>query len=455
MRIIIVGAGEVGFQIALRLSFEHKEVVVIDKNPEALRRVSEHCDAQIIVGSGCSPAILKDAGIEYSDILLAVTNSDESNLLACSFTNALNPQITKLVRVRSKEFTSYSKNILEELTVFGINKVINPDEEIIESITRILESPGALSIKEFVDGKMSVVGLHLPENSPINGLSIAELREKIGISFIMAAIIRNHKRIIPKGTDFIQSKDTVYFACEKKNIKNILNFFGVAEPPAQNILIVGGGAIGSKLAEKLEKKNYHVRLLEQSKTRCLELADTLNKTIVLHGDGRDQDLLREENIAGIDMIISVTGDDETNILSCLLGKNLGAKMTITRINNFGYMPIIHSIGIDHLVSPRLSAINSLLQYVRRGKVVASTTLGTEDVEVLEAIAQEKSSITGRLIKDIHFPSDILILCFKRGKEIIIPTGATRIEANDHLLILCTKSTINDVESALDVKMEFF
>ncbi len=220
-------------------------------------------------------------------------------------------------------------------------------------------------------------------------------------------------------------------------------------------MIVGGGNVGSLLARALDNKKYHTRLLDHDAERCDFLSEKLDRVIVLHGDGTDQDLLKEENVGDLDMVISVTGDEEMNILSCLLAKNLGARKTITRINNFAYIPLIQPIGIDHLVCPRLSAINSILHFVRQGKVISAVSIKGEEAEALEAIAQEKSGIVGKPIMDLNLPKGTLILCFQRGDEVIIPTGLTVIEPNDRLLIISTHKNIPKIEKALTTKLELY
>lgn len=453
LRIIIIGAGEVGFQAAARLAVENKEVVVIDRNPEALKRVSEHLDVQTMLGSGSSPQLLEQAGVSSADILLAVTDSDEINLVACFFATSLAPKITKLARIRSSDYTRYDKLLGGES--LGIDKIINPDTEVVNTILRLLSVPGAVEINEFADGKIQLVGIQLPENSPLSGVKLMQLPEHIGdVQMVVAALVRENELIIPMGGDRIKPGDTVYLAFAKADQQRVLDLFGVQSQPIHRVLIVGGGNIGRNLAHALDNKNYHTRLIDTCQTTCEDLSGELDRVIVLHGDGTDQELLQEENVGEMDLVVAVTGDEEMNILSCLLAKRMGARKTITRINNFAYMPLIQPIGIDHLVSPRLSAINTLLHHVRRGKVISTASIKGEEAEALEAIAQERSDVTGKAVKDIKFPKGALILCFQRGEEVIIPRGDTVIQPQDRLIILSTRKNIPKVEAALDVKVEF-
>ena len=455
MRIIIIGAGEVGFHIAQRLAVENKEVVVVDKSAEALRKIAETSDVQTVQGSGSSPEVLEDAGIAEADILLAVTDSDEINLIACFFANMLSPNVTKLARIRAGIYTNYGHLLTGEEV--GITKIINPDEEVVNSILRLMSVPGAVEINEFAGGKIRLIGINLPDESPVVGTKLLDLRAKIGddLGIVIAALVRDDKLIIPGGLDVIRKGDVVYFVCDIREQEDILERLGVSTEPVREVLIVGGGNIGYKLAKALDNKYYHTRILENRQKRCEFLSERLDRPIVLMGDSTDQDILREENIQDMDMVMAVTGDEETNILTCLLAKSLGAKSTVTRVNNFGYMPLIEPIGIDYLVCPRLSAINSLLHYIRRGRVISSVSIKGEEAEALEAIAHEDSPIVGKAIKDLGFPRGCLVLCFQRGDEVVIPRGDTVIRPKDQLIIISTRQNIPKVEKVLTTKVEFF
>ncbi len=455
MRIIIIGAGEVGFHIAQRLAVENKEVVIIDKSAEALRKIAESSDVQTIRGSGSSPEVLEEAGIMDADIFLAVTDSDEINLIACFFANMLNEKVTKLARIRSGMYTNYKHLLTGEGA--GITKIINPDEEVVNSVLRLMSVPGAVEINEFANGKIRLIGINLPEDSPVVGVKLMELRQKIGdeLGIVIAALVRDGELIIPSGLNTIQKDDVVYFVCDIREQEEILERLGVPSKPVREVMIIGGGNIGYKLAKALDNKYYHTRLLENRQKRCEFLSERLDRPIVLMGDSTDQDILREENIHDMDMVIAVTGDEETNILTCLLAKSLGAKSTVTRVNNFGYMPLIEPIGIDYVVCPRQSAINSLLHFIRRGKIISTVSIKGEAAEALEVIAHEDSPIIGKKVMDLAFPKGCLVLCFQRGDEVVIPRGDTIIEQQDRLIIISARNNIPKLEKALTTKVEFF
>ena len=455
MRVIIVGAGKVGFHIARRLAVESKEVVVIDRSAEALRLVAEASDVQTILGSGSSPEILMQAGIEEASILLAVTDSDEVNLIACFFANMLKPELTKLARVRSADYTNFQHLLTGDHA--QITKIINPDEEVVNAILRLMSVPGAVEINEFAGGKIRLIGVNLPDSSPMIGVKLSNLRAKFGdnLRVVIAALVRRGELIIPSGSDKVQQGDVVYFACDITDQDMILSHFGIAAKPLREILIVGGGNIGYKLAKSLDNKHYHTRILEADHERAEYLSENLDRPIVLVGDGTDQDILREENVQDMDMVIAVTGGEETNILTCLLAKNLGAKSTVTRVNNFGYIPLIQPIGIDYMVCPRLSAINSILHYIRHGQIISTASIKSDEAEALEAIVEENSSIAGKAVRELSFPKGCLVLCFQRGEEVIIPRGDTVIMPQDRLIIISTRPNIPRVEKALATKVAFF
>jgi trk system potassium uptake protein TrkA len=455
VRIIIIGAGEVGYHIAQRLAVENKEVLVIDRSADALRKLAESSDVQTIQGSGSSPEVLEQAGIADADILLAVTDSDEINLICCFFANMLSRKVTKLARIRSSMYTNYKHLLTGEGA--GITKIINPDEEVVNSVLRLMSVPGAVEINEFANGKIRLIGINLPDDSPVVGMRLMQLREVMGddLRVVIASLVRNGELIIPRGLDRIKQGDVVYFACDILDQDEVLERLGVASDPVREVMIMGGGNIGYKLAKALDNKFFHTRVLENRQKRCEFLSERLDRPIVLMGDSTDQEILREENIQDMDMVIAVTGDEETNILSCLLAKSLGAKRTVTRVNNFGYMPLIEPIGIDYVVCPRLAAINSLLHYIRRGKVISTVSIKGEQAEVLEAIAQKDSPIVGKAIMDLDLPRGCLVLCFQRGDAVVIPRGDTVIEPQDRLLIISTRLNIPKVEKALTTKLEFF
>lgn len=454
MRIIIVGAGEVGFHIAQRLALEHKEVVVIDKRQEALKRFIDLLDVKTIHGSGSNPRILEDSGLKGAETFLAVTDSDEINLVACLFANAISPGILKLARIRDVDYSRHWSDLVQQH--LAIHTIINPEIEVVKTISKSLELPGVEHVSDFAEGRIKLIGLHISGTSPVIGVRLQDLRTKTAnLRFILAAIFRGDRLIVPAGRDRIQKGDFVYFVCGVHDLQNVLDVFGRRKEPIRNVLIVGGGNIGFRLAESLEHRNYHVRMIEIDRMRCEFLAEHLRRTIVLHGDGTDQNLLQEENIQEMDVAISLMGNEESNVLASLLAKSLGTKRTITRINKFHYIPILDTIGLDQIVSPRLSAINSILLHVRKGKVLSTVSLKGDQAEVLEAVALETSGIVDKPLKDMHFPKDAILLAILREDEYIIPNGDTVVRSGDRVIILSTRQNIPRIEKELMVTFEYF
>ena len=454
MRIVIVGAGEVGYHIASRLALEKKDVVVVDNDPEALHRVFDNLDVQAVQGCGSSPVVLEEAGISEADILLAVTDSDETNLVAAFFANILSPATTKLARIRSEEYLLYQDVLKQD--PYRIDVIINPEAEAVKTLERLLRVPGAVDVGEFAEGRVKVIGVRLDSNCPITGTKLVDFRKKTGKKKILVvAIIRNESFIIPSGEDQLQEGDTIYFVSEEKELKTALEIFGKRSEPFNRVLLVGGGNLGVKLAKSLERHSIHTKLVEKDSDRCRELAEHLDKVVVLHGDGSDQALLQEENVQNMDVVATLTGDDETNVLTSLLAKRMGAHKTVTRISRFSYFPLVSAIGLDHIVSSRLAAINTILQHVRRGKVLSAMALKWEEAELLEAIAMETSDIVGKPLRQISFPKGALVVAIMREDEVIIPTGNSVILPEDRIIILSTRQGIPRVEEALMVKLEYF
>lgn len=451
LKIIIVGCGEVGFHIAERLAQEHKQVVIIDRNADSLKRLAEYSDVQTIHGSGSSPQVLDQAGAADAQIVLAVTDSDETNIIACFFANVLAPEALKLARIRNTEYTLYVDALSSGSMNIGM--VINPEVEVIKRIDRLVTVPGASEYIEFADGRVVMVGIRI-EHGPLVGAPLTELRPRMGdIRVIAGAIVRQERLIIPTGQDSIELDDLVYFVSEKKNLEKIRAACACQHNSIRDVLIIGGGNIGLRVAGLFERRGYHTKLVDSDEERCRFLAEKLDKTIVLHGDGTDQDFLKEENVDGMDVVVSVTGDEETNILTSLLAKNSGAKRTITRINKTAYLPLVRAIGIEHSVSPRLSAVDSILHFVRRGKVLSSTAIKGDEAEALEAIAQEHSDIVGKPLRSVKFPKGALLLCIIRGDEVIVPHGNSEVQPQDRIIILSTRKMVSRVEQTLMVKLE--
>ncbi|MFO7990364.1 MAG: Trk system potassium transporter TrkA [Thermodesulfobacteriota bacterium] len=454
MKIIIVGAGEVGYNIASRMASENKQVVVIEKDPDLARVLFEDLDVQVIEGSGSSPTTLTRAGIQDTDILLAVTDSDEINLTACLVTNLLSGSTKKLARIRNTDFDTFHEIFKTQIPY--IDTIINPEIEVVKTIRRLVDIPQALDTGDFADGKVRYTGIRIDAASTMAGMCLKDFQERFGDTRpLIAAIVRKDEVIVPRGNDFIFPGDLVYFVSHADQLKETLKIFGIQMKPIRSALIVGGGRVGARLAAQMENEGIKCRLIEADKKRCLELAEQMDKTVILHGDGSDQKLFLEENLNQIDAVISVTDDDETNVLVSLLAKNLGVKNTVTRIGKSSYYPFLTTIGIEKVVSPRLSAVSSILQNVRQGKVLSDISIFGERGEFIQAVALETSDITNRPLKDIAVPKGALLVCIIRNGDIIIPAGDSVITPGDQIIVFAVKQAVKKMERLLTVKLEFF
>ncbi len=454
MKVIIVGAGEVGFHIASHLALENKDVVVIDNKPDAIRRISEHIDVQTITGNGSNPVLLEEAGIKEAEILLAVTDSDEANLAACLCTEIISASTRKLARIRGRGFDKYHEKLQEHSP--HIDTLINPEIEVVKTIQQFMNVPGAVDIGEFADGRVKFVGVNLDKGTRLHNLRLSELSKKIGGPVpLIAAIIRDEKLIIPGGKDRLRQGDLIYFISEEEKLLDALFVFDKHAEPIRRVLITGGGWVGFRFASLLEKESISVKIIEKDPARCAVLAEKLNKTAVFHGDCSDQALLAEENIQDMDLVVTLTNDEKTNILTSLLAARMGARKTITRINQFSYLPLMSAIGLQQVVSPRLSAINTILQHIRRGKVISAISIKGELAEVMEAEAMETSDIVGKPLMEISLPKGSLIISIIHGTDVVIPSGESIIQPGDRIIIFARKQAIPQIEKILAVKLEFF
>lgn len=454
MRIIVIGAGVVGYTIAERLSSEGQDVVVIERDERRVKEVKETLDVKAIEGNGSSPRVLKEAGIEQADMVIAVTDSDEVNMIACLIANSQSRIPKKIIRVRNPEYLSYEKLFIGG--PLGIDFNINPGLVAAERILKIIHVPGATDVVDFSAGTVKLIGIRLDNDSEVIGKRLRDLKELHPHNRVLVATIyRGRETIIPDGSEVLERGDHLFIVTVPEEIPKVLQLFGKKESAGRKVMIVGGGYIGSYIARRLEEEDFLVKIIERDEKRCNYLAEMLEKSLVLHGDGTDQELLKEEGIGDINTFVSVTNDEEDNILISLLAKNLGAERVIALVDKPEYLSLISTIGVDVVVSPRLASVSSILQFIRRGKILSVTTLVEERVEAIETLAMETSDIVGRPIKDIKFPEGALIGAVCKGDQALIPDGETVIDPGDKVVIFALRKAIPKVEKALMVKLEFF
>jgi len=455
MKVIIVGAGVVGYTIAKRLSSEEQDVVLIEKNEKRIKEIEGSLDVKITHGSGSSPKVLMEAGIEHSDMIIAVTDSDEVNMIACLVAGSQSRVPKKIARIREPDYLEYTQIFEKDYLDLDFN--INPEKAAAERILRIIEIPGAVDVAEFADGKVKLVGMKLTNTCSVVGQKLKDLKElHPDHQVIIVAIYRGSETIIPKGSTVLEAEDLVFCVTVPAEIPHLTKILGRKERGGSKVMLVGGGDIGFYLAQWLEEKGFYVKVIERNENRASFIADKLEKTIVIKGDGTDQNLLTEENVQDIDTFISVTNDEEANILSALLGKRIGAGRCIALIDKPEYLSMLSTIGIDVGVSPRLASVSGILQFVRRGKILAVTQLMEERVEAIETIALETADIVGQPLKELKFPQGAIIgAIVTENGEVVIPEGKTLIHVGDKLIIFALPKAVSKIEKMLMVKPEYF
>ncbi|MFH1060893.1 MAG: Trk system potassium transporter TrkA [Pseudomonadota bacterium] len=453
MQVLIIGAGEVGFHTALRLSREGHRVVVLDNDPEQLRKVNERMDVNTLLGPGSSPSMLREAGIHDADMVVAVTDSDEVNLQACRFAKLLSRSATRVARIRSADYLDFCEE--HGSKALDIDTVINPEREVARQILQFISVPAASSVADFAEGRVKLLGLKVPATSPMVGRKLMDLRTPGGPDFLVAAIERSGHVVIPRGPDAIHYDDLAYVVVRKEQIDAVVRGFGLAADPVRNLVVVGGGAIGRLVAEDAIARGVKVRIIEREEERCQRLVDSLEGVLVLHGDGTDLSLLEEENVGGADVFCAVTDDEEDNVLIALLGKKMGAKRTISRVAHLGYVPLVSTLGLDLVVSPRFAAVGAILRYLRRGKVLNVAALRDEGAEVIEVEAQATSGVVGRPLAQVKLPAGALVAALDRGGVVDIPSGSTVVQPGDRLVIFLLRSVLAKVEKLLTVSLEYF
>ncbi|PCH62914.1 MAG: Trk system potassium transporter TrkA [SAR86 cluster bacterium] len=457
MKIIILGANQVGSSLAETLANEDNDITVIDTDMALLRELKDRIDISTITGQGSHPDVLERAGGEDADMIIAVSESDEINMVACRVAFTLFKTPKKICRLRSTSYLVSDK-------LFGkgglaVDVVISPEHIVSNYISSLIDLPGALQVLDFAEGRVQLVAVKAYYGGPLVGQEIRLLRQHMpNIDTRVAAIFRRDRPIIPDGSTVIEADDEVFFIAAQKNILAVLSELRRLDRPYKRLMIAGGGNIGLRLAQDLEKR-YQVKLIEHNAQRCKYLSEQLDRTIVLHGEASQQDLLLEENIEVTDVFLALTNDDEANIMSSLLAKRLGAKKVMTLINNPAYVDLVQGGEIDIAISPQQATIGSLLTHVRRGDVVNVHSLRRGAAEAIEAIAhgdRQSSKVIGRTLKQIDLPEGTTIGAIVRDNEVLIAHDHLIVEPDDHvILFLVDRKRIPEVERLFQVGFSFF
>ncbi|MEE2803614.1 MAG: Trk system potassium transporter TrkA [Pseudomonadota bacterium] len=457
MKIVILGAGQVGTSMAEILSLEANDVTLIDHNPAQLEGLQDRLDIRTVAGSGAHPDVLEQAGIEDAELLLAVTNRDEVNMAACQICYTLYRTPKKIARIRAREYLSHPEIFCNES--IPIDFIISPEQIITEQILNLIENPGTLQVVEFAGGRIQLVGVRAYFGGPLVGHELRDLRKHLPmINTRVAAVYRRDRPIIPLGNTVIEPDDEVFFIAAKPHIREVMGELRNIEIPGRHVILAGAGNIGLRLARTLEENGYRVKIIERNPERIREVADLLGDTVVLHGDAADQELLWQENIDQTEVFCAMTNADEANILSGMLAKRLGARHAIALVSRSAYVDLIESSVLDVAISPQLATVGALLTHIRRGDMVAVHSLRRGAAEAIEAIAHgdhSTSQVVGRRIDEIALPPDTTLGAILRRDEVIIARGDTVIEAEDHIIVfVIDKQRIPEVERLFQVAATF-
>jgi len=456
MKIIILGAGQVGGTVAESLVSEQNDITVVDTDPARLRALQDRLDLRTVTGSAAHPSVLTEAGIEDADLLIAVTQSDETNLVACKLAARMFNVPRRIARIRATD-------LLDDPRVLGpdgfdVDLSICPEQVLTDYIVKLVEFPEALQVLDFAGGKVSLVAVRAYQGGPMVGRPVKEIRNHIpNIDTRIVAMFRRDGAVLPDGDTVIEDGDEVFCLAASDNIRQVMKELSRMDQAVKRVMIAGGGNIGMRLARALENA-YSVRVIEHNKRRCEGLAAKLNRALVLNGDATDEELLEQENIAQMDLFVAVTNDDENNIMSCLLAKRMGARRVVALINRRSYVDLLQSGQIDIAISPAQATIGKLLAHVRRGDVVAVHSLRRGAAEALEAVVhgdRDSCRVTGRRVDEIELPAGATIGAVVRGSQVLMAHHDTRIEAEDHVIVFVTdKKTLPRVEKLFQVGARF-
>ncbi len=458
MKVVICGAGQVGFSIARYLSAESNDVTVIDQSPELIGKINESLDVQAIVGHASHPDVLESAGVGDADMLIAVTFADEVNMVACQIAHSLFNVPTKIARIRQQSYLEPVWADLFSRDHMPIDVIISPEIEVAHAIARRLAVPGAFDMIPLADDKVRVIGVRCTADCPVINTPLRQLTGLFpDLNIVVAGIIRNEQAFVPTSTDQMLANDEVYFIADTDHVRRALSVFGHEEQEvAHRITIIGGGNIGVNLAQLIEgMPEVSARIIEHHNDRARKIAGILSETQVTHGDALDTEILEETNIRQADTVVAVSNDDETNILASLLAKRYGVERSIALVNKDTYTPLVTTLGMDVLVNPRAITVSKILQHIRRGRIRSVHSLRDGFAEVIEAEALDTSTLVGAPLGEIALPTGVVIGAIVRDGEVIIARAASIIESGDRVILLSAAQSVKKVEAMFSVSLEFF
>jgi len=458
MKVIICGAGQVGWQIARHLSGERNDVTVVDSNADLVRRAADTLDVQGIAGFASYPDVLERAGARDADMIIAATHSDEVNMVTCQVAHSVFSIRRKIARLRAKSYLDAIYSDLYRRDHLPIDVVISPEREVAEAALQRLSAPATFDIESFFDGKAQLMGITIDEDCPVINTPLRQLTDLFStLRAIVVGIRRDGRLFAPAAGDQIYAQDDCYLLADTEDMARTLEIFGKTQTKQERVVIIGGGNVGLGVARALESRTDRVRVkvIERNRACAERAADALDRTIVLHGDGLDAGILEEAGITNADAVLAVTDDDKTNLLAAVRAKALGAKMAICLTNDPTLIPLMGPLDIDAYINPRATTVSSILRHIRHGRVRGVYSLGDAEAEVIEAQVLGTSPIAGKRIGDIDFPEGVLVGAVMKSGTVVKPTGATRIDEGDVIAIFSMAADVPEVERLLQVSIDFF
>lgn len=458
MKVIICGAGQVGWQIARHLSSEKNDVTVVDNNPELIARATDTLDVSGITGFASYPDILERAGAKDADMIIAATFSDEVNMVTCQVAHSVFSIPRKIARLRAQSYLDVIYSDLYQRDHLPIDVVISPEQEVADDALQQLASPATFETEPFFSGGVHLIGITVGDNCAVLATQLRQLSELFStLRAIIVGIRRDGVLFVPRADDELIIGDQIYICTHNEDLSRTLEIFGKKAKKQERVIIVGGGNVGLRVAQTLESGQSRMRakMIERNRACAEHAADVLERTVVLHGDGLDMDLMEEANLKSCDALLAVTDDDKTNLLTCARAKAAGCPMVVALINDPSLTTLKETLGIDAFINPRATTVSSILRHIRHGRVRSVYSIGDAEAEVIEAQVLSTSPIAGKRIRDIEFPTGTLIGSIKKGEEILRPSGNTKIEEGDLVVIFALSDVIPEVERLFQVNIDFF
>ncbi|RMA41397.1 Trk system potassium transporter TrkA [Rhodophyticola porphyridii] len=458
MKVIICGAGQVGWQIARHLSGENNDVTVVDNNPDLVRRATDTLDVQGLAGFASYPDVLDRAGARDADMIIAATHSDEVNMVTCQVAHSVFSVPRKIARLRAQSYLNAIYSDLYRRDHLPIDVVISPEKEVAEAALRRLSSPSTFDTESFLGGDAKMLGIQLDEDCPVLNTPLRQLSELFStLRAIVVGIRRDGTLFAPEPGDQLYAGDQIYVFTHTLDSSRTLEIFGKETKRQDRVVIIGGGNVGLAVAKELEQSANRIRtkVIELSRENAERAADALERTIVLHGDGLDIEILREAGVSRADTVLCVTDDDKTNLLASVRAKTAGARVAVALVNDPTLVPLMKPLGIDAYINPRTTTVSSILRHIRHGRVRGVYSIGDAEAEVIEAQVLSTSPIAGQAVRDIDFPEGVLIGAVQKAGKVMRPSGSTKIEEGDAIAIFAMAADVPAVESLLQVSIDFF